>query len=96
VPSIHRFRNGYGIGRRWAIKGSGAVVRFLGRLQTKEQFANSPDLKMALMAAIIEALDAHATMSKQAIDSQAVRDGLKDVLMGPAGLYEALRAAKAG
>ena len=60
---------------------------------TKEQFANSPDLKSALMDAIIDALDAHTTMSKQALDSEAVRSGLKDVLMGPAGLYEALRGA---
>ena len=43
------------------------------------------------MDAIIDALDAHTTMSKQALDSEAVRSGLKDVLMGPAGLYEALR-----
>jgi type I restriction enzyme R subunit len=34
-------------------------------------------------------------MSKQAIDSERVRDGLKDVLLGPAHLYEALRE-KAG
>ena len=60
---------------------------------SKEQFANSPDLKAALMDAIIDALDAHTTMSKQALDSETVRSGLKDVLMGPAGLYEALREA---
>jgi type I restriction enzyme R subunit len=30
-------------------------------------------------------------MSKQAIDSEKVREGLKDVLLGPAQLYEALR-----
>jgi type I restriction enzyme R subunit len=30
-------------------------------------------------------------MSKQAIASERVRDGLKDVLLGPAQLYEALR-----
>ncbi len=29
----------------------------------KEQFANSPDLKDALMHAIMDALDAHTTMS---------------------------------
>jgi hypothetical protein len=33
----------------------------------------------------------HSTMSKQAIDSEKVRVGLKDVLLGPAQLYEALR-----
>jgi type I restriction enzyme R subunit len=31
-------------------------------------------------------------MSKQALDSEKVRSGLKDVLLGPAQLYEALRA----
>jgi type I restriction enzyme, R subunit len=30
-------------------------------------------------------------MSKQALDSEKVRDGLKDTLLGPAQLYEALR-----
>jgi len=59
---------------------------------TKEQFANSPDLSQALMNAIIDAYDAHAAMSKQALDSEKVRDGLKDTLLGPAMLYEALRA----
>src|ERR1700722_6250782 len=58
---------------------------------TKEQFANSPDLKTELMNAIIEALEAHTAMSTQALDSEAVREGLKDVLLGPARLYESLR-----
>lgn len=59
---------------------------------SKEQFANSPDLTDALMRAIIDAFNAHTTMSKQALDSSRVRDGLKDILLGPAQLYEALRA----
>ncbi|MBB2927108.1 type I restriction endonuclease subunit R [Paraburkholderia silvatlantica] len=59
---------------------------------SKEQFASSPDLKDALMHAIIDAFDAHTTMSRQALDSERVRDGLKDILLGPAKLYEALRA----
>ncbi|MDP2186122.1 MAG: type I restriction endonuclease [Xanthomonadales bacterium] len=59
---------------------------------SKEQFANSPDLKSALMHAIMDALEAHSTMSSQALGSERVRDGLKDVLLGPAQLYEALRA----
>lgn len=58
---------------------------------TKEQFANSPDLNTELMNAIMDALTAHTTMSKQAIDSEKVRQGLKDILLGPARLYEALR-----
>jgi type I restriction enzyme R subunit len=62
---------------------------------SKEQFANSPDLSTALLNAIMDALDAHTSMSTQALDSQRVRDGLKDTLLGPAQLYEALRARSA-
>ena len=58
---------------------------------SKEQFSNSPDLNSELMSAIIDAFAAHTTMSKQALDSQRVRDGLKDILLGPAMLYEALK-----
>lgn len=58
---------------------------------TKEQFANSPDLAQAILNAIIDAFDAHSTMSKQALDSAKVREGLKDILLGPGQLYEALR-----
>ena len=58
---------------------------------TKEQFANSPDLSNELLNAIIDAFAAHTTMSKQALDSETVRRGLQDILLGPAQLYEALR-----
>lgn len=58
---------------------------------TKEQFSNSPDFANELMNAIMDALTAHTTMSKQALDSEKVRSGLKDILLGPAKLYEALR-----
>lgn len=34
-------------------------------------------------------------MSKQALDSERVRSGLKDILLGPAELYEALRGRAA-
>ena len=63
---------------------------------TKEQFANSPDLKDALMHAIMDALDAHTTMSTQALGSERVREGLRDILLGPAQLYEALRGRSSG
>ena len=59
---------------------------------TKAQFDNSPTLTAELMNAIIDAFEAHASLSKQALDSFKVREGLKDVLLGPAQLYEALRA----
>jgi hypothetical protein len=36
-------------------------------------------------------LEAHSAMNTQALGSGAVREGLKDVLLGPAQLYEALR-----
>lgn len=44
---------------------------------------------------IMNALAAQTTISKQALESDRVREGLKDVLLGPAELCEALRA-KAG
>ncbi|SOD22184.1 hypothetical protein [Nitrosomonas ureae] len=58
---------------------------------TKQQFANSPDLSIELMNAIMDALVAHNSMSKQALESEKVRSDLRDILLGPAQLYEALR-----
>ena len=60
---------------------------------SKEQFANSPDLDESLMNAIMEALDAHNLMSSQALSSEAIRRGLKAILLGPAKLYETLRTS---
>jgi type I restriction enzyme, R subunit len=59
---------------------------------SKEQFANSPDLAHELLNAIMDASSALSSLSKQALESERVRGGLKDVLLGPAQLYEALRA----
>lgn len=58
---------------------------------TKEQFAASPDLAKELLNAIMDALSAHTTMSKQALESEQIRHGLRDILLDQAGLYEALR-----
>ena len=58
---------------------------------TKEQFANSPDIPRELMNAIMEAMDAHTAMSTQALNSEAARNGIKDILLNHAGLWEALR-----
>ena len=58
---------------------------------TKEQFANSPDLKTEILNAVMSALEAHTTMSTQALSSETVREGLKDIVLGPARLYEMLR-----
>ncbi len=62
---------------------------------TQEQFANSPDLQSELTNAIIAALDAHTLMSTQALNSEAVRKGIKDILLDHARLWEALRARAA-
>jgi len=58
---------------------------------TKEQFANSPDLKTELLNAIMGALDAHSAMSMQALNSETVQRGIKDILLNNADLYETLR-----
>jgi len=60
---------------------------------TKEQFANSPDLKTELQNAIIESYDAHTTLSTQALNSPIVMHGLLDILLNHSGLYERLRAS---
>ena len=63
---------------------------------TKEHFATSPDLDSELLTAVMAALDAHnTTMSTQALNSDKVRAGLKDILLNYAGLWEALRARSA-
>jgi len=58
---------------------------------TKEQFASSPDLSTEILNAIMDAFAANSSLSKQALESEKVRTGLKEILLGPAGLYEALR-----
>ena len=58
---------------------------------TKEQFANSPDLNAELVNAFMAALDAHTLMSTQALNSPTVQNGIKDILLNHSKLYEALR-----
>jgi len=70
------------------------VLKQQASSNSKEQFANSPDLKTEIMTAIISALDAHTSMSSQALNSDSIREGLKDILLGPANLYELLREEK--
>jgi type I restriction enzyme R subunit len=62
---------------------------------TKEQFANSPDLKSELLNAIMGALDAHTSMSTKALNSPTVQAGLKDILLNHSDLWETLRARAA-
>ena len=63
---------------------------------SKEQFANSPDLKTELLNAIMGALDAHTSMSTQALNSPAVQTGMRDILLNHADLYETLRGRQGG
>jgi len=43
------------------------------------------------MNAIIDVFAAHSTMSKQALDSEKVRNRMQEILLDPAQLYEKLR-----
>ncbi len=58
---------------------------------TKEQFANSPDLDDELLNAIMDTLESYNRMGRQALASEPIRNRLKSILLGPAGMYEALR-----
>lgn len=62
---------------------------------SKEQFANSPDLQHEILNAIMGALDAHTTMSTQALNSEAVQRGIREILLNNAGLWETLRSQAA-
>lgn len=44
-----------------------------------------------MLNAIIEAYDAHETMSKQALNSEAIQRGIKEILVGPGRLWEMLK-----
>ena len=70
------------------------ALRVQAQNNSKAQFATSPTLANEILNAIMDALAAHETMSSQALQSQKVREGLKDILLGPGHLYEALRATK--
>jgi len=60
---------------------------------TREQFANSPDLKTERMNAIMGALDARTLTSTQALNSASIQCGMKVILLDNAGLYKSLWAA---
>ena len=68
-----------------------SMLRQQAASNSTEQFSNSPDLKTAITNAIMDALEAHTAMSTQALESEAIREGLKAILLGPGRLYETLR-----
>ncbi|MEA5392138.1 type I restriction endonuclease [Cyanobium gracile UHCC 0139] len=63
---------------------------------SKEQFANSPDLARAHQDAIIDALDAHQTMSTQALNNPDLQRRMLELLLGSFGLWEGLREKRSG
>lgn len=67
------------------------TLRQQAQNNTKQQFDHSPDLENELMNAIIDAFSSYSAMSKQALESEKVRQGLKAILLGPGKLYEDLR-----
>ena len=58
---------------------------------SKEQFANSPDLTSEILSAVMDSMDAQTELSTRALNSETVRDGLKLILLDRLGLYENLR-----
>ena len=58
---------------------------------SKEQFASSPDLARAQQDAIIDALEAHQTMSSQALNSPELQRRMLELLLGSFNLWEGLR-----
>ena len=61
-------------------------LRVQAQNNTKGQFATCPALANEILRAIMDALAAHETMSSQSLNSQKVRDGLKEILLGPGQL----------
>jgi hypothetical protein len=53
-------------------------------------------LNAELLKAFMSALAAHTAMSTQALNSQHVQRGLRDILLNHAGLWEALRETASG
>ncbi|MBI84642.1 MAG: hypothetical protein CMJ81_15725 [Planctomycetaceae bacterium] len=58
---------------------------------SKEQFANSPDLTSEILTAVMDSMDAQTELSTRALNSVAIREGLKLILLDRLGLYEKLR-----
>ena len=58
---------------------------------TREQFMNSPNLSDELMNAIMDAMTAHQSMSRQALNSEALRARMLATILGPGELWDGLR-----
>jgi len=58
---------------------------------SKEQFANSPDLTNEILTAVMDSMDAQTDLSTKALNSAEIREGLKQILLNQLGLYDKLR-----
>ena len=63
---------------------------------SKEQFANSPDLTNEIMNAIIDAMDVQVDLSSKALNSAEIRESLKGLMLNQLGLYEKLKSRAIG
>jgi type I restriction enzyme R subunit len=68
-----------------------STLRLQAQNNTKEQFGSSPDLPRELQNAVMDALAAHASLSKQALGSEKVQKGLLHILLTYSNLWESLR-----
>nr|WP_232478399.1 type I restriction endonuclease [Roseomonas rosulenta] len=71
-----------------------STLRAQASANTREQFGNSPNLREELLNAIIATMEAHGSMSRQALNSEATQAGLLAVLLGPGALWEGLRTGE--
>jgi type I restriction enzyme R subunit len=58
---------------------------------TKKQFEESPNLDQEILYAAMDSDSAFSAMTRQALESEKIRQRLKEILLSPAALYEALR-----
>jgi type I restriction enzyme R subunit len=58
--------------------------------ESKEQFAHSPDLTSETLTAVMDSMDAQAELNTRALNSDAIREELKQVLLNQLGLHEKL------
>ncbi len=62
---------------------------------SKEQFANSPDLTNEILTAVMDSMDAQTELSTRALNSVEIREGLKILMLTQLRLYEKLKARAA-
>lgn len=56
----------------------------------------APNLLEELLNAIISSMEANGSVSRQALNSEAIQAGLLSVLLGPGALWERLRRGEEG